>query len=283
MLELRHATYWANGRTMMAEVDLRVASGKLVVLVGPNGAGKSTLLRVLAGELSPTAGQALIDGRPIASFSAAELARRRAVVSQSTTLSFPFTVREVVLLGASVPGFATPRPAIEAAASEALTAIGLAGFGHRLFTQLSGGERQRVHIARALLQLAATDGGRSAPGALLLDEPTANLDLAHQVTVLREARRQARSGRAVLVILHDLNLAASYADEMVIVSRGRIAARGQPVDVMRDDLLSEVYGCAVRTNLTPRNGAPFVLPLAEGPGAETTVASPHAATVRFGS
>jgi iron complex transport system ATP-binding protein len=259
VLELRQASYVANGRVMMADVSLRPEAGKLMVLVGPNGAGKSTLLRVLAGELSPTAGQALMDDRPIASYSAAELARRRAVVSQSTALSFPFTVREVVLLGASVPGFATPRPAVEAAASEALAAIGLAGFGHRLFTQLSGGERQRVHIARALLQLAATDGRQGGQGALLLDEPTANLDLAHQVTVLREARRQARSGRTVLVILHDLNLAAAYADEMVLMSRGRGAAQGNAVVVMRNELLSAVYGCAVRTNELPRNGAPFVL------------------------
>jgi len=262
MLQLQRAGYGANGWVMMAEVELRLVPGKLVVVVGPNGAGKSTLLRVLAGELPPTSGQALIDGRPISSLSASELSRRRAVVSQSTQLSFPFTVREVVLLGATVPGFSSPRPAIEAAASEALAAIGLSGFGGRLFTQLSGGERQRVHIARALLQLAAADGGRSQPAALLLDEPTANLDLAHQVTVLREARRQARSGRVVLAILHDLNLAASYADEMVIMSRGRIAAQGKPVDVMRYALLSEVYGCPVRTNELPTNGVPFVLPYA---------------------
>jgi iron complex transport system ATP-binding protein len=260
MLELRHATYGANGRIMMADVDLRLEPGRLVALVGPNGAGKSTLLRILAGELSPTSGQALIDGRAISSLSAAELSRRRAVVSQSTQLSFPFTVREVVLLGATVPGFVTPRREVEAAASEALAAIGLSGFAQRLFTQLSGGERQRVHIARALLQLAAADGGaRRQPSALLLDEPTANLDLAHQVTVLGEARRQARNGHAVLVILHDLNLAASYADEMVIMSRGRIAAQGKAVEVMRNALLSEVYGCAVRTNELPRNGIPFVL------------------------
>jgi iron complex transport system ATP-binding protein len=169
-------------------------------------------------------------------------------------------VREVVLLGATVPGFVTPRREVEAAASEALAAIGLSGFAQRLFTQLSGGERQRVHIARALLQLAAADGGaRRQPSALLLDEPTANLDLAHQVTVLGEARRQARNGHAVLVILHDLNLAATYADEMVIMSRGRIAAQGKAVEVMRNALLSEVYGCAVRTNELPRNGIPFVL------------------------
>ncbi len=260
MLELRRASYEANGRVMLAEVDMRLEPGKLNILVGPNGAGKSTLLRLLSGELSPTAGQALIDGRRLGSMGAGELARRRAVVSQSTPLSFPFTVREVVLLGASVPGFGTPRPAIEAAASEALTVMGLAGFGQRFYTQLSGGERQRVHIARALLQLAATDGGNSQPATLLLDEPTASLDLAHQAIVLGEARRQANTGRAVLIVLHDLNLAAAYADEIVLMSGGRIAARGTAGDVMQDTILSDVFGCAVRTNVIPRAGTPFVLP-----------------------
>lgn len=264
MLEARRASYAVNGRRLVEEIDLCLRPGKLVVLVGPNGAGKSTLLRLLAGEIAPSSGRLLIDGRDISSVPAAQLARRRAVVPQSTALSFPFTVREVVLLGATVPGFATPRPAIDAAAIEAIASVGLSGFENRPFTQLSGGERQRVHIARALLQLAVADGSRGDFAALLLDEPTANLDLAHQMTVLSEARRQARSGRAVLAILHDLNLAAAYADEMMLMSRGRVAARGQAVDVIRDELLSNVYGCAVRTNVTPRNGAPFVLPQADG-------------------
>lgn len=260
MLEARRASYGVNGRLLVEGIDLRLLPGRLIVLVGPNGAGKSTLLRLLTGELAPSAGELLIDGREIRSVPAAQLARRRAVVPQSTALSFPFTVREVVLLGATVPGFAIPMPAIESAAGDAIAAMGLNGFEQRLFTQLSGGERQRVHIARALLQLAAADRPRTEPAALLLDEPTANLDLAHQGTVLKEARRQARSGRAVLAILHDLNLAAAYADEIVLMSRGRVAAKGRAAEVMRDELLSAVYGCVVRTSIRPDNGAPFVLP-----------------------
>ncbi len=185
---------------------------------------------------------------------------RRAVVSQTTALSFPFSVREVVLLGATVPGFAAPSARVEHIAAECIAAVGLDGLRDRLFTQLSGGERQRAHIARAMLQLRVAAFPEPGATVLLLDEPTANLDFAHQAIVLREARQQARSGRAVLAILHDLNLAAAFADEIVLLSRGRIAGRGKAVEVMRDDLLSAVYGCAVRTNVTPRNGAPFVLP-----------------------
>jgi len=262
MLEACHATYAVNGERLVHDIDLALRPGRVVAVVGPNGAGKSTLLRLLAGELVPTGGSVCIDGRDLKSVPPSELARRRAVVAQSTALSFPFTVLEVVLLGATVPGFARAEPLVLAIADETLRTVGLTGFEQRLFTELSGGERQRVHIARALCQLAT---GKPRPGetaSLLLDEPTSSLDLSHQGAVLGEARRQACRGLAVLAILHDLNLAAAYADEIVLMSRGRIRASGGPAEVLRDDLLSEVYGCPVRTNATPAAGVPFVIPQA---------------------
>ena len=260
MLAARKATFAVNGRNLVDSVDLTLRPGRLVAVVGPNGAGKSTLLRLLSGQLAPTGGTIELDGRSLSQYSAVELSHRRAVVPQSTALSFPFTVREVVLLGATVPGFVSHSAHVERTANECIAAVGLLGFENRLFTQLSGGERQRTHIARALLQLAVGGPPGELSTVLLLDEPTASLDLAHQVIVLHEARRQARAGRAVLAILHDLNLAAAYADEFVLMSRGAIAARGRAADVMQDDLLSRVYGCPIRTNVAPRNGAPFVLP-----------------------
>ena len=260
MLEVCRASYEINRKRLVDSVDLALQPGKVIAVVGPNGAGKSTLLRLLAGEIAPTAGSVRIDGRELKSVSPGELARRRAVVPQSTALSFPFTVLEVVLLGATVPGFARAEPRALATAADTIRTVGLKGFEQRLFTELSGGERQRVHIARALCQLATAKRHSGETAALLLDEPTANLDLAHQGAVLGEARRQARAGRAILAILHDLNLAAGYADEIVLMSRGRIAAMGTAAEVLRDDLLSKVYGCPVRTNATPPDGAPFVLP-----------------------
>ncbi len=169
---------------------------------------------------------------------------------------------EVVLLGATVPGFARIEPRALAIADETLRTVGLTGFEQRLFTELSGGERQRVHIARALCQLATAKPRPGETAALLLDEPTSSLDLSHQGAVLGETRRQAARGLAVLAILHDLNLAAAYADEIVLMSHGRIRASGGPAEVLRDDLLSEVYGCPVRTNATPTAGVPFVIPQA---------------------
>jgi iron complex transport system ATP-binding protein len=261
MLEAHAASFAINGQHLIEGIDLELPRGALVALVGPNGAGKSTLLRLFAGEIAPTAGRMTIDGREIGHVATAELARRRAVVPQATALAFPFTVLEVVLMGASVPGFEIAEQRALNTALDAIEAVGLVGFEQRLFTQLSGGERQRTSIARALCQLAAAYRPGAGTTALLLDEPTASLDFAHQSIVLGEARRQAGLGRAVLAVLHDLNLAAAYADRIVLMSAGRIAAAGTATEVLRDDLLSEVYGCPVRTNAAPADGRPFVLPV----------------------
>jgi heme transport system ATP-binding protein len=260
MLQAHGASYEIKRRRLVDAVDLQLPRDKLVALVGPNGAGKSTLLKLFSGEIAPTAGAMTIDGDEISQVATGELARRRAVVPQATVLAFPFTVLEVVLMGASVPGFDIAEPRAVNSALDAIESVGLTGFEHRLFTEMSGGERQRTAIARALCQLAAAYRPGAATTALLLDEPTASLDFAHQSVVLGEARRQADLGRAVLIVLHDLNLAAAYADEIVLMSGGRIAACGTAAQVLRDDLLSDVYGCPVRTNAAPSDGRPFVLP-----------------------
>jgi iron complex transport system ATP-binding protein len=260
MLRTRSATYRVGEKALVANVDLALRPGVFTAIIGPNGAGKSTLLKLLSGELKPTAGAVELDGRSLGTYQASALARRRAVVPQATVLSFPFTAAEVVLLGATVPGFVSPPDHIERAAMESLRTVGMLDLADRLYTHLSGGERQRVHIARALLQLAIADRDGREASILLLDEPTASLDLAHQGVVLAEARRQAQGGRAVLAVLHDLNLAAAFADELILMSRGKIAARGAAREVLSDELLSLAYGCEIRTNRTPAQGVPFVLP-----------------------
>lgn len=260
MLEARDVTYRVNGATLVANVHLAVPPGRVVALIGPNGAGKSTLLRILAGELRPTRGTALLDGRELALFSAAELALHRAVVPQGSTLTFPFTVLQVAMLGVSVPGFETNSLHAKTAALETLDAVGLRDLAGRLYVQLSGGERQRVHIARALSQLATAGHSRGRTRCLLLDEPTSSLDLAHQSLVLAAVRRQADLGTAIVVVFHDLNLAAALADELVLLEGGRIVAAGPAGEVLKDNLLSAAYGCEVLTNRTPGDDKPFVLP-----------------------
>ena len=267
MLEAQAITVERRRRRLLDEVDVTIASGRVTGIIGPNGAGKSTLLKVLAGEIKPDGGRVLLDGRPLTSFSAGELATRRAVVPQSTALSFPFTVIEVIRLGASVPAFdAVPARAREAA-EQALHAVGMGGFRDRLYFELSGGEKQRVHIARALCQLTAARRGPDAGGILLLDEPTASLDLPHQTLILNEARRQAEDGCAVVVVMHDLNLAAAWAHNVVLLSQGRVLARGTPADIFEDELLSRAFGCSIVANRTPPPGVPYMLPqLVRGPG-----------------
>jgi iron complex transport system ATP-binding protein len=271
MLEARGVWVEAGRHALLSGVDVSVPPGRVTVLIGPNGAGKSTLLRVLSGEIAPTRGSAALDGAPLRSFPAAALARRRAVVPQSSAVAFPFTVREVVTLGVTVPGFALPDTAARMRVDAALDAVGLMPFAERLFPTLSGGEQQRVHVARALCQLAAGSRRPTETGCFLLDEPTASLDLAHQGHVLSAMRRQAELGLAVVAILHELNLAAAVADHLVLLDAGRVASAGSPREVLRDEVLSAAYGCRVAPNRAPEQGRPFVLPPAAllnvlGPG-----------------
>lgn len=240
------------GRAVLDGADLAVTSGRVLALVGPNGAGKSTLLAALAADLVPEAGGVEIDGRPSSHWSSAELALRRAVLPQSAALAFPFTVGEVVAMGRA-PWAGTPwEDEDEEAVAEAMALTEVTEFAGRPFSALSGGERARVALARALAQRTSL---------LLLDEPTAALDLRHQELVLRLCRRRAADGAAVVVVLHDLGLAAAYADRAAVVADGRIAADGPPQEVFTPGLLSQVYGQPVEVVAHPRTGARLVLPV----------------------
>ncbi|WP_072395399.1 heme ABC transporter ATP-binding protein [Hyphomicrobium sp. CS1GBMeth3] len=277
MLEARGIVLERRGRRLLDGIDLAIPAGRVTAIIGPNGAGKSMLLKVLAGELKPSIGSIVLDDRDLRTFSAAALSRRRAMVPQATSLSFPFTVIEVVRLGASVPGFDSIETPAHRIADRALQAVDLESFRTRLYSELSGGEKQRVHIARALCQLDAAHRKPGEAAILILDEPTSSLDLAHQIRVLDEARRQAETGRAVLVVLHDLNLAAAWADDIVLMSSGRILARGSPVVVFNDELLSAAYGCEIRVNRAPPQGVPYMLPqlLTTSPPGSIAINNPY--------
>jgi iron complex transport system ATP-binding protein len=228
------------GRTaLLDDVTLRLDPGELCAVVGPNGAGKTSLLRVLGGELKPTAGRVLLEGRPLHGLPPWRLAMRRAVMPQATSLDVPFTAVEVVRLGVEGVGRARRGPERERLAASALERVGLGAFGSRLYQTLSGGERQRVHAARALAQLEA--GASGEPQILLLDEPTASLDLRHQFDLLAEARRVACGGAAVLAVLHDLQLASAFADRVVVMAQGRIAASGPPAEVLTRETIRGTF------------------------------------------
>lgn len=238
-------------RLVLAEVTLKLARGEFVVILGPNGAGKSTLLKALTGDLAPDNGTITFDGRPLATIPARDLACERAVLSQSTSLNFPFTVLEVVRLGleAARGGFQL--------LPKAFAAVGLQGFEGRLYQELSGGEQQRVHLARILCQAWA--GKPDGTGFLLLDEPVSNLDIRHQLQTLEAVRRHVEGGGGALMILHDINLAALYADRLVMMAEGRIIREGRPADILDRAAIRDVYDVDMPVEVARESGRPFAM------------------------
>jgi len=254
-IEASGVTVRIGAKALIDGVTLAIAPGETVALVGPNGAGKSTLLRVLAGEITPRAGTVTLRGRALQSYPPPALALYRSVLSQHTTVAFPFTVGDVVRMGAgSARGSKT-----DALVAAALADVDLAAFEERVITTLSGGEQQRAHFARILVQLACGEAVHG-PGLLLLDEPTASLDLRHQLDLLEATRRCRSRGVTIVAVLHDLNLAALFADRIAVLDHGRIVADGRPRDILTDGMLEQVFGVAGAIGRVPAHGMPFVLP-----------------------
>lgn len=249
MIRLADVRVARGGHDLLRGVSLEVRAGELVAIVGPNGAGKSTLLAVAAGDFAPSSGAVTFGERPLSSYDDLALARERAVVRQSSALSFAFRVIDVVLLGRSPRSSGHDSPRDVAIAERALDEVGLGSLRDRSFPTLSGGEQQRAHFARALAQVALGDEGK----ALLLDEPTAALDPAHQHRVLAIARRLAERGLAVLTVLHEPNLASRYADRVAVLSRGAVVADGAPAEVFVPELFRDVFGVDVAIAKAPWN------------------------------
>lgn len=252
VVEVQAVAYRYPSGAGVSDIGFRAAAGEILGVVGPNSAGKTTLLHLLSKVLLPAEGRILLEGQDLGRLSRLALARRLAVVPQEFAVAFPFQVAEVVLMGryphAAAGGWGSARD--RAVAWAALEATGIAGLAARRVDEISGGERQLVALARALAQ---------EPAVLLLDEPTAHLDLGHQRAVVEILRGPHRTrGGTTILISHDLNLAAEVCDRLVLLARGRILACGRPEEVMRGDHLEAAYGCPVTVTADPLSGRPRI-------------------------
>jgi len=270
MLEAQNLTIGYDGQPVLREVYLTAPRGQLIGVVGANGSGKSTLVRALSRTLPPISGRVLLDGVDVYSMTPRELARRLAVVAQDHSVAFEFPVQDVVMMGRAphLSRFGLEGPRDFGIARQAMELTHTTIFADRPITSLSGGERQRCMIARALAQ---------EPSVLLLDEPTAHLDINHQIEILDLARRlTAERDLASVIVLHDLNLASQYCDQLILLAQGKVVAEGKPQDVVTEGRIRVAYGSDVQVRLHPTTGRPYVtllsrLPVAAPPTRFTTI------------
>jgi iron complex transport system ATP-binding protein len=253
LLEARSLRYSHGALEAVAGVSVSVSGGEVVGVIGPNAAGKSTLARLCCGLLAPRAGEVMLQGEAVQRMPRRERARRVAFLPQQQPADLAFTAREVALMGRAphLGLWSLEGPRDREKAESALAEADVLALADRPVAQLSGGERQRVFLARAFAQEAAL---------LVLDEPTASLDLAHQVLLVNALRRRAREGKGALLVLHDLALAGAACDRLVLMLAGRVLAEGSPAEVLRPEVLSQGYATPVDVVRDPITGQPLVVP-----------------------
>lgn len=270
MFEAKNVSYSVGTKKILDDVSIELKAGETLALLGANGAGKSTLLKALCGDIKLNSGEVKLENRHLWEWDYHELARKRAILLQHSNLNFPFTVQEVTLLGRN--------PHIRGSESQkdleivenALKLVDAEHLANQSFPTLSGGEQQRVHLARVLAQI--WEKPKDSTRYLLLDEPTSSLDLAHQHLTLQTARRFANEGAGVLMVLHDLNLAAQYADKVMIMQKGKKVAFGTPKDVLTKEIIQEVFGIEVYITKHEKDyNLPLIVPIGIYSKAEKTL------------
>lgn len=251
LVEAKDVHVALGGTPVLEGVDVHVRAGRMVALVGPNGAGKSTLLGVLSGDVRPDSGWVLVRGKRISEWPVAELALAQSLLPQHPVVSFGFSVEAVVRMARAPWSKTSECRHDDEVVAAAMADADIAGFVSRRFPSLSGGEKARASVARVLAQCTQT---------LLLDEPTAALDVHHTEVVFDALQRRVEAGAAVVVVLHDLQLAAAHADTVILLSKGKVAAQGTPAEVLAPEVLSPVYGHEIDVIAHPDGGAPLVVP-----------------------
>ncbi len=246
---------YPDGTHVLRGLDFNIAGGSFFIIIGPNGSGKTTLVKIIAGLIRPGQGRVDIMGEPLRAYSRRAIARRIAYVPQQTAMDFPFFVSDAVLFGRAphLGAFGIESGEDRELARQAMAFTEVDHLAGRRIDQLSGGERQRVFIARAICQ---------APEIILLDEPTASLDIAHQLRVMDLMEKmKAEKGITVVMVSHDINLAALYADALMLLQRGKLVAYGEPGDVLTYQTLEDTYGCRLLVDESPLGPMPRVTPV----------------------
>lgn len=254
-LSLQKVDYRVGDRCIVKDLSVSIPAGQVSVLLGPNGAGKSTLLKLACGELLPSGGQVAFLGKPLQAHALDERATCLAVLPQTSSLNFPFLSEEVVQLGRSPhsTGVKIDAEIVDAA----LALVDAVHLRRQLYTELSGGEQQRVQLARVLAQVWVMQAG--TPNLLILDEPTSALDFSHQQLIMKALQQKAQQGCAVLMALHDLNLAATFADRVLLMDAGRLCAQGAVDEVLQPELLKQVFGLDFYRVQHPGTGKPLLV------------------------
>ncbi|MFK7864595.1 MAG: heme ABC transporter ATP-binding protein [Pseudohongiellaceae bacterium] len=259
MLRAHNLNYSISNNTLLSDASLTIRPGELTVILGPNGAGKSTFMNLLCGDLHPSSGGITLDDIPINRIEQKQIAKRRAMMPQSSRVVFPFAALEIVMIGRSphVAGSESRQDLF--IAQSAMACTGVSHLASRNYNTLSGGEQQRVQLARALAQIWDEESKPSEARYLLLDEPVASMDLSHQHETLRIAKMFAQRNVGVLVILHDINLASMYADRLAIFEGGKIRRQGTPRDVLNEELLTDVFDINVMLSEHPTLDCPLMV------------------------
>ena len=251
-IKVQHLSFSYSDGFALSDIELSIEAGEMVGLIGPNGSGKTTLLKLISGILHPQKGDIYIDGQSVARLNRRAVARMMAVVPQQFNIPFAFTAREVVMLGRTpfARAFSEGGERDQRMSECAMRTTGIDELGERPFNELSGGERQKVILAMALAQ---------EPKLLLLDEPTAHLDINHQVEIMELVRGLNQEGLTVISSMHDLNLAALYFDRLILLKDGRIFADGKPNDVLTEEVTEEVFSASVQIQMHPSASVPHVI------------------------
>lgn len=255
MIEVNNVDFGVKGRQLIHQVSFSAKAGEFWAIVGANGAGKSTMMKLLSREHRPTSGQIQFDGRDLSKYKLSELARKRAVLAQQNSITLAFSVEEIVLMGRYPFYDSQPTDRDLAIVDHCLQKVGIAHFKNRSFPTLSGGEQQRVQLARTLAQIWEIDGG-----LILLDEPTTGMDLLHQYETFRLAREMTAKGYCVIAVVHDLNLALQYADQVLIMKSGQAFAAGIPEEVLNPENIKESFGLSVRLIQPDHTHFPIIVP-----------------------